>query len=124
MIYLASPYSAKDPDGVVNEELQCKRYIDACAAVGLLMKKGELVYSPIVHWHIVDQMYKGEIGYEDYLACDCAMIELCSEVHVLQIDGWDKSRGVAVEILYAQKFSKPVKYLTMSEEGLKYVSIS
>jgi hypothetical protein len=124
MIYLASPYSAKEPDGKVDEVLQHKRYIEACVATGLLMKKGELVYSPIVHWHIVDQMFKGEIGYEDYLAADCKMIELCREVHVLQCNGWNKSRGVAVEIGYASKFNKPVRYFTTDENGVHYAALS
>lgn len=124
MIYLASPYSAHELNGEVNEIKQHGRYLQACVATGMIMKRGDLVYSPIVHWHIVDQMFRGEIGYEDYLAADCEMITKCDEVHVLCIDGWEESKGVAVEIEYAKKFNKPVKYFTTSEERIVYVTPS
>lgn len=120
MVYLASPYSAHTPEGSRDDVVEHKRYLEACAATGLLMQKGQLVYSPIVHWHIIDQMYKDSIGYEDYLAADCEMILRCDEVHVLVTDGWDKSRGVALEIEYAKMYNKPVLYFTASEAGIKY----
>ena len=62
MIYLASPYSAKIHDcndvEVTDEVTEHKRYVEACMAVGYLMLKSELVYSPIVHWHVVDKLFK------------------------------------------------------------------
>lgn len=124
MIYLASPYSAKIHDGEEagqrDEVLEHKRYVEACLACGFLMKSGELVYSPIAHWHIIDKLFKGTIGYEDYLAADMQMIELCREVHVLRIDGWKESRGVQLEIGFAEMKKKPVKYFTIDEKGVKY----
>lgn len=119
MIYIASPYSAKNADGTVDEILQHKRYIQACLAAGQLMLNMELVYSPIAHWHIIDQLVDG-IGYEDYLATDCAMIDVCRELHVLMLEGWDKSKGVLVEIEYAKMRNKPVKYFEISKEGVIY----
>lgn len=120
MIYLASPYSAHTPDGSRDDEKEHRNYIEACVAVGLIMQTGELVYSPIVHWHIVDKMFKGKIGYEDYLAADCEMIKRCDELHVLKIEGWERSNGVRLEIEYAEAYRKPVKYFTTSEKGLSY----
>jgi hypothetical protein len=128
MIYLASPYSAKIHDGEeagqIDEVLQHKRYIEACLAAGFLMKLGELAYSPIAHWHVIDKLFNGTIGYEDYLAADMNMIDLCREVHVLCIDGWDKSRGVLLEIEYAKMKGKPVQYFKTTEEGIHYVTLS
>lgn len=128
MIYLASPYSAKIHDGEeagkVDEVTEHKRYMEACMAAGFLMLRGELVYSPIAHWHIIDRLFKGQIGYEDYIASDMQMIELCTEVHVLQIEGWDKSRGVALEIGYAQMKGKEIKYFTISPQGVEYATAS
>lgn len=121
MIYLASPYSAKLPDSLERDEVvEHKRYMEACIAAGFIMLKGDLVYSPIAHWHIIDQLFKGMVGYEDYLAADCKMIELCSEVHVLMIEGWDKSKGVLLEIEYAKVKNKPVKYFKNTPEGVVY----
>lgn len=121
MIYLASPYSAKTQDGLIDEVMQHKRYMEACIAAGFLMIKGDLVYSPIAHWHMIDKMFPGQIGWEDYLAADCKMIELCRELHVLQLDGWELSQGVKLEIAYAKLKNKPVKYFTTSPQGVKYV---
>ena len=118
MIYLASPYSAHTPDGGRNTAEEHRRYLAACTAVGLIMKTGALVYSPIVHWHIVDQMFTGEIGYEDYLAADCEMIIKCDELRVLMIAGWEKSVGVKVEIEYAKKHNKPVSYVLIDDTGI------
>lgn len=121
MIYIASPYSAKLPlSGLRDEVIEHKRYMEACIAAGLIMLKGELVYSPIVHWHIIDRLYHGQLGYEDYLAADCKMLELCDEVHVLMIDGWDKSKGVLLEIEYAKLKGKPIKYFMNTPEGVVY----
>lgn len=126
MIYLASPYSAKIHDcvdGIVTDEVtEHKRYIEACMGAGFLMLRGDLVYSPIAHWHFVDKLFKGTICYEDYLASDMRMIELCKEVHVLCIDGWKESRGVQLEIEFAKMKGKEVKYFTQNEQGVTYVT--
>jgi len=130
MIYLASPYSAKIHDcveGVTevrDEVLEHKRYIEACYTCGVLMMQGDTVYSPIAHWHIIDKLMNGAIGYEDYLAADLKMIELCRELHVLCLDGWDTSRGVRLEIEYAVLKDKPIKYCTLTEEGVVYAKIN
>lgn len=128
MIYLASPYTAKIHDCIdgvdTPDVIEHKRYIEACMAAGFIMKMGELVYSPIAHWHVIDKLFKGTIGYEDYLAADMQMIELCREVHVLMLDGWEKSRGVQLEIEFAKMKEKPVKYLKMDSMGVHYESLS
>lgn len=128
MIYLASPYTAKIHDcidGTVTPEVvEHKRYVEACLACGFLMKEGELVYSPIAHWHVIDKLFHGTIGYEDYLAADMQMIELCREVHVLMLEGWKESRGVSVEIEFAKMKDKPVKYMTIDAQGVHYEPLS
>lgn len=130
MIYIASPYTAKIhdcleiADKVDKDVVEHKRYIEACVAAGFLMLAGETVYSPIAHWHVIDRLYDGAIGYEDYLNSDMEMIKLCNEVHVLMIDGWDKSRGVALEIEYAKMNGKIVKYFTTSSTGVLYDTTS
>jgi hypothetical protein len=129
MIYLASPYSAKihdcaaDMPNCRDEVTEHKRYIEACYACGMLMMNGDTVYSPIAHWHLIDRLMQGSIGYEDYLAADFEMIDLCSELHVLMLDGWKESRGVTLEIEYAKLKNKPVKYLKLDEQGVHYAEL-
>lgn len=120
MIYIASPYTALNADGTQDEQLKHKRFIEAGIACGFLMLKGEFAYSPISHWHIIDELFKGAIQYEDYLANDCHMIDLCSELHVLMLDGWDVSKGVLIEIEYAKMKNIPVKYFTIHSQGVEY----
>lgn len=124
MIYMASPYSSHLPDGQRNFEVEERNYVKAISATGHLMRKGALVYSPIVHWHVVDIVFSGEIGYEDYLAADLEMLRRCDEVHVLMADGWEKSNGIKVELSQANTFGKVVKYFVIDEEGVKYANAS
>jgi hypothetical protein len=128
MIYLASPYTAHVPPeyALTADDYSAKKqeenYINACIACARIMMKGHLVYSPIAHWHVIDLLTKefqiGEIGYEDYLAADCEMIDKCDELWVLMLDGWEKSNGVKYEIGYAEMKNKPIKYYILEEDGI------
>ena len=118
LIYIASPYSAHTPEGSRIDKVEEGRYLETCKACAALMLAGHLVYSPIMHWHVVDMLSDQQIGYEDYLAADCEMIKRCDEVWVLTIDGWDKSKGVAFEVKYAEMHKRPVRYFKLTEEGI------
>ncbi len=104
MIYLASPYSHPDP--AVREQ----RFHAACQAAVALLHAGRVVFSPIAHSHPLAQ--HGLPGnwhfWERY---DRAFLELCDEVVVLMLDGWQESVGVQAEIRIARELGKPVRYL-------------
>lgn len=107
MIYLASPYS--HPDRLI----RLRRYNQALTYTTLAMKAGETIFSPIVYGH---NIY--EAGFDDYTAAgwkhlNDVQVNACSEVRVLQIDGWDESSGVNAEMRQALFLNKPVTFARM-----------
>lgn len=100
--YLASPYTAPDP------QLRAARYEVACAAAAAMLREGFLVFSPIAHSHPLaaydlpvefDFWRRHCLSFLDYWAT-----ELC----VLTLPGWKESVGVAAEIDFALKLGLPV----------------
>ena len=109
LIYLASPYLKRPiPDPKIAEE----RYQKAIDATAYLMKQGFAVYSPIVATHPVALKHKLPLGSEYWLQFDEVILSRCTEVFVLQIDGWKESPGVQREIQLAKELGKEVTYLS------------
>lgn len=102
-IYLASPYSG-------TEKEQHKRFIAACKATVKLMESGEIVYSPIVHGHTVAKHMRDK-SHEFWMKQCYPMLELASLMCVLKLDGWEQSKGVALEIDFARQCNIPVVFL-------------
>jgi len=100
LIYLAQPYTGTD------EEME-DRYEIACEITAKLMREGHYVFSPIAHSHGPAQfgLDKDFTYWQDY--CEI-MIKKCDEVHVMTIQGWTTSKGVAYEIEYADSLGIPV----------------
>lgn len=96
-IYIASPYTDPDP------ELRKLRFLDALHYVGELTRRGQIVYSPIVHNHEVALKCNlpGDINF--WKEHNATFLRLASKLHVLQLPGWDRSRGVLYEIDLAQR---------------------
>jgi len=104
--YLASIYST--------EFLHLKeaRYNMACAACAFLKRDMNMgVYSPIVHWHPTAILYNITGDFKTWQEEDEKMIEFLDSFTVLRSDGWEKSKGLRHELLYAQKLKKPIKWL-------------
>lgn len=114
MIYLASPYSDSDPSIVE------KRFKLASQATVIALNRGEIIYSPIVHCHQLAIDYDLPKTFDFWQSYNFGMINHCTTVFVLAIDGWDKSVGVAGEIEYAKKKGKPVVFV---DENFKVVEI-
>jgi len=112
VIYLATPYS--DPDPKVME----RRFSRACELSAVLMRAGHLVFSPIAHTHPI--AVSGELprGWEFWQRYDTAMICNAGLVLVVQMPGWEKSKGIAGEVALAQEFGVPVKYMPDDADAL------
>ncbi len=104
MIYLASPYS--HPDSAVREQ----RFRAVCQAAARLMRKGEVVFSPIAHGHPI-ALHGLPTDWRFWERHDREQLMRCDEVVVLMLDGWRESEGVQAEIRIAAEFRKPVRYL-------------
>lgn len=107
MIYLASPYSHADP---AERE---RRYREACRVAGNLMKRGKRVFSPIAHSHPIEQAFedKRQEGHDFWLYQDFAILRHATELHVLRLEGWERSKGIAAEVEFAVLLGIPVHYI-------------
>lgn len=109
LIYIASPYSDPDPD--VRE----MRWRHVCAYAASLMSRGLHVISPIAHTHpiaLAGGLPKGWDYWEEY---DRKLLQACSSVRVLRLDGWRASKGVSAEINIATSMGMPVTFADLED---------
>lgn len=97
MIYLASPYSHPDP------AVRQKRYEQTMAAQAYLLRQGQHVYSPIVACHPMALAHDLPTDAAWWAEYNLDMLTRCSDVYVLCLNGWEKSKGVAQEIEWAKE---------------------
>ena len=95
MIYLASPYTHKDP------QVQQQRYELAMEAVAEFLRQGEFVYSPIVHCHEMAKRHSLPTDYQFWWNYNVDFMDSAQSIYVLCIDGWKESAGVRKEIEFA-----------------------
>lgn len=104
--YLATPYS-KYHEGI---DAAWKM---ACHQAALLVSAGIPVYSPIAHTHPI--AIEGGIDPLDHgiwIPADRPFMESAKGLIVCEMDGWDESLGVSIEIEAFKEMNKPVVYMT------------
>lgn len=104
-IYLASPYS--HPDAAVRVE----RYHAVCKAAARFARQGHTIFSPIAHGH---SLIANGLPIEDNYWQDWCLSFLdmwATDLWVLQLEGWEESNGVAMEIDLATKMGMPIRYI-------------
>jgi hypothetical protein len=109
MIYLASPYAHPDAD------IRDERYRQACAAQVQLMRQGKPVFCPIAaHAGLVSMLLTAEErnSHDFWMAQDLPILERSLALYVLCLKGWHASKGVAAEVLHAQRHKKLIIYLS------------
>jgi len=104
-IYLACPYSHKDPKvRAARVELVNKKAAE-------LMMAGYLVFSPLSHSHPISKHCAVDPCDNDFwLRQDLWILDICEEFHVLCLDGWQESSGIDTEFQRAQDLRMPVVY--------------
>lgn len=105
LIYLASPYSHPDP------AVQVARFVAVSREAARMMADGMFIYSPIAHTHSVATHGDLPPGFDFWEKYDRFLLGLCSEMHVLMLDGWKESKGVQAEIQIAKELKLPIAYL-------------
>lgn len=103
-IYLAAPYSS-DSELEKHWRFNC---VNKKAAE--LMEKGYQVFSPISHSHPISNYVSTEnnMSHDFWLRQDFWILEICNELHILQLDGWIESKGVRAEIKKANELNIPI----------------
>ena len=102
MIYLASPYSHNNP--AVREE----RFLQTRAFTIFYLRQTFPIFSPIVYGKDMET----QLGhtFENWQILNDAMVKACTQMWVLQLDGWEDSRGIAHELTLARRLHKQVVY--------------
>lgn len=111
-IYLASPYS--HPDHEVREG----RYRDACRKAAQYVKKGIAVFSPIAHSHPMVPYLDAKqcLDFDLWMQMDLPLLKNADELHILCIEGWRASRGVARETEFAMQLNIPLQHVFLDVE--------
>lgn len=106
LIYLASPYSHKDP------KIRQERYEDTMKITAEFISSGFHVFSPITYIHsMVEHLMqtKKETRFTDYYLFkngenfDVDMIRRCDAFWILMLDGWKESIGIKLELDLAKR---------------------
>lgn len=105
MIYLASPYT--DPNPQVMDE----RYEAVLDKAAEFFQRGEFVFSPIVHCHLMAYRHKLPKDISYWNNYNTEMLSLCDELCVLMLPCWENSRGIRFEIELASKLGKRISYV-------------
>lgn len=97
MIYLATPYSDSNP--VIREE----RYFKACEIAHTLLQECVPAYVPIAMWHPLNERFGLTGSWECYQIQDRAFLDRALELWVIEMEGWNRSKGVGAEVEYFSK---------------------
>lgn len=105
LFYLASPYSAS-PHG------KDMAFQMACRAAACLLKAGVKVFSPIAHSHPLTEPACGDIladePHEFWMDLDQEFVERSDGLIVAAQPGWRESKGVQMEIAWAEELELPI----------------
>jgi len=105
-IYLACPYSHQQ------KWIREWRVEEATIKAAELMSAGNLVFSPLSHSHLISEYCVVDpCDHDFWLRQDLWILDICDEVHILCLDGWEKSKGIQTEIEYAIEKDKKIFYI-------------
>jgi hypothetical protein len=107
--YLAGPYSS------VHIHIRDRRYHQLSFVAAQLIKRGELVYSPITSCHGLAMDYDLPTDADFWLNQNLAFLARCDRMLVLQLEGWESSQGVKREIEFATERNIPIEYINLGE---------
>ena len=112
LIYLACPFRHADPS------LQRKRSAAAHYVAAQLSSQGRHVFSPLTHNEILIDIIQDAIPGEHWMQFDLTILAACKRLFVLTMEGWQLSKGVQREILFARERSMPIEEIDPPAESL------
>lgn len=104
MIYLASPYSDKDP------AIMQRRFEAVEKLTAKLMRDGLPVFSPIVHSHALAHKYNLPTDFAFWQSHCLTLLSRADYMLIYTLPGWEKSTGISGEIDFCKQQGIPVHY--------------
>jgi len=103
--YLCAPYN--HPDSAVREE----RFNLITELAAQLIEKGTYVFSPITHNIPIRDLGK-MTSWDDWAHYDLTMLSLCKELIFYKLPGWEESKGVYAELIFAKERNIPIREIS------------
>ena len=104
-IYLASPYSHKD-DNVTYD-----RYTKTETVMAHYTRAGKVIFSPILHNHHLALVHDMPTDIAFWWKFNRTMLAQASELWLLTLDGWQASKGMRKESLFAIQHEIPISHI-------------
>lgn len=112
MLYIAGPYSPQSEMGAVDKDqhlVQMARHHRQ--VTNYLMSAGQLVFSPISYGHEHRHVGTDAASWRKF---NRHMLRHSHGLVLAPLEGWDTSKGVAMELRWAEEFGLPI--YTVDEE--------
>jgi len=121
-VYIALPYSHESASVRKFRYLECVKYAFELAAKGINFN------SPVLLTHDVYELSLAanvSIPYQFYIDMSEHGIKQADELHLLKLAGWDKSKGVGLELQWAKEHNMPIIEISptrhyVSDEYIKF----
>lgn len=109
MIYLATPYSPQEDE---DYNVMYRRFILTRKYVAYAVSNFRIpLFSPIVHYHEIASKYNFPKDAEWWKDLNHMYMKSSEQLRVLQLNNWDFSKGVAMEIRWAEEQEIPILYV-------------
>lgn len=109
--YLAAPYSSPQI------HIRDRRYNQIAFVASELIKRGEIIYSPITACHHLACDFELPKDADYWLRTNLEFLRRCGKMYVLTLDGWKASIGVQREIEFATERNIPIEYISLGDFG-------
>lgn len=104
-IYLAAPYTHK------RYEVRLARFKEVSRKAAELLWQGHLVFSPITHSHYLAERCGCQFTDEEWKHWYLSFLDhWATHLYVLQLPGWESSKGVNTEIKCAKELGLVISY--------------
>jgi len=107
--YLAAPYSS------VHIHIRDRRYTQIAFVAAQLIRRGEIIYSPITACHHIACDFELPTDANFWLRQNLTMLAKCDRLYVLQLEGWEQSEGLRREIEFATERNIPIEYISLGD---------
>ena len=98
MVYLATPYTHRSAH-VMRQRIEESSDFEA-----YLLRNGLVVYNPIRTSESISHLLPHDFDWYRY---DLKVLGTCDVMVILKLNGWDSSKGVAMELEYANRHGIP-----------------